>query len=89
MPLWTPTPALSSTPTKAGPPPNTPSVLSTRRAVRFVEDSPAELRDRPRTPVSLRFLYAHLLTELARHAGHGEFLVEQLRARRGAHEPGD
>ncbi len=34
------------------------------------------------TPVSLRFLYAHLLTELARHAGHGEILVEQLRARR-------
>jgi len=41
------------------------------------------------TPVSLRFLYAHLLTELARHAGHGEILVEQLRARRGADEPGD
>jgi len=41
------------------------------------------------TPVSLRFLYAHLLTELARHAGHGEILVEQLRARRGAREPGD
>ncbi len=41
------------------------------------------------TPVSLRFLFAHLLTELARHAGHGEILVEQLRARRGADEPGD
>lgn len=41
------------------------------------------------TPVSLRFLYAHLLTELARHTGHGEILVEQLRARRGADEPGD
>ncbi len=40
------------------------------------------------TPVSLRFLYAHLLTELARHAGHGEILVEQLRARRGTGEPG-
>jgi hypothetical protein len=40
------------------------------------------------TAVSLRFLYAHLLTELARHAGHGEILVEQLRARRGAGEPG-
>ncbi len=40
-------------------------------------------------PVSLRFLYAHLLTELARHVGHGEILVEQLRARRGAGEPGD
>lgn len=31
-------------------------------------------------PVSLRFVYAHLLTELARHAGHGDVLVEQLRA---------
>jgi len=41
------------------------------------------------SPVSLRFLYAHLLTELARHVGHGEILVEQLRARRGAGEPGD
>jgi len=41
------------------------------------------------TPVSLRFLYAHLLTEVARHAGHGKILVEQLRARRGADEPGD
>lgn len=41
------------------------------------------------TPVSLRFLYAHLLTELARHAGHGEILVEQLRARRAAGEPGN
>ena len=41
------------------------------------------------TPVSLRFIYVHLLTELARHAGHGEILVEQLRARRGAGEPSD
>jgi hypothetical protein len=39
------------------------------------------------TAVSLRFLYAHLLTELARHAGHGEILVEQLQARREAGEP--
>jgi len=37
----------------------------------------------------LRFLYAHLLTELARHVGYGEILVEQLQARRGAGEPGD
>jgi hypothetical protein len=36
------------------------------------------------TPVSLRFIYAHLLTELARHAGHGDILIEQLRARRAA-----
>ncbi len=41
------------------------------------------------TPVSLRFLYAHLLTELARHAGHGDILVEQLRGRRTSAEPGD
>lgn len=34
------------------------------------------------SPVSLRFLYAHLLTELARHAGQGDILVEQLRGRR-------
>jgi hypothetical protein len=39
------------------------------------------------TPISLRFLFAHLLTELARHAGHGDILVEQLRARRKAGEP--
>ena len=41
------------------------------------------------TPISLRFLYAHLLTELARHAGHGDILVEQLQARRGVDDPGD
>jgi hypothetical protein len=34
-------------------------------------------------PVSLRFVLAHLVAELARHAGHGGILVEQLRARRG------
>jgi len=33
-------------------------------------------------PVSLRFIYAHLIAELARHAGHGDILAEQLRARR-------
>lgn len=33
-------------------------------------------------PVSLRFVLAHLVAELARHAGHGDILVEQLRARR-------
>lgn len=41
------------------------------------------------TPVSLRFLYAHLLTELARHTGHGDILVEQLKARRGRDGAGD
>lgn len=38
------------------------------------------------SPVSLRFIYAHLLTELARHAGHGDILVEQLQARRGSND---
>ena len=41
------------------------------------------------TPVSLRFIYAHLLTELARHAGHGDILIEQLEARRGQDELSD
>lgn len=35
--------------------------------------------------VSLRFIYAHMIAELARHAGHGDILVEQLRA---AQRPG-
>jgi hypothetical protein len=33
-------------------------------------------------PVSLRFIYAHLIAELARHAGHGDVLVEQLTAQK-------
>ena len=33
-------------------------------------------------PVSLRYVYAHMVAELARHAGHGDILVEQLLARR-------
>jgi hypothetical protein len=36
-----------------------------------------------RGPVSLRFIYAHIIQELARHAGHGDILVEQITARRG------
>ncbi|MET8520274.1 DinB family protein [Nocardioides sp. NPDC004968] len=32
--------------------------------------------------VSLRFIYAHMIQELARHAGHGDILVEQIRAGR-------
>ncbi|MEN8672150.1 DinB family protein [Nocardioides sp.] len=32
--------------------------------------------------VSLRFVYGHLIAELARHAGHGDILVELLRAAR-------
>jgi hypothetical protein len=30
--------------------------------------------------VSLRYIYAHLIAEYARHAGHGDILVEQLHA---------
>jgi hypothetical protein len=35
-------------------------------------------------PVSLRYVYGHMVAELARHAGHGDILVEQLLARRGS-----
>ena len=31
-------------------------------------------------PVSLRYIYGHMIAELARHAGHGDILVEQLKA---------
>ena len=34
--------------------------------------------------VSLRFVLVHMVQELARHAGHGDILLEQLRARRNA-----
>lgn len=33
--------------------------------------------------VSLRYIYAHLIAEYARHAGHADILVEQLTAARG------
>ncbi|WP_114906564.1 DinB family protein [Ornithinimicrobium murale] len=32
--------------------------------------------------VNLRYLYGHMVAELARHAGHGDILVEQIRAAR-------
>lgn len=35
------------------------------------------------TPVTLRWVLLHMIRELARHAGHGDILVEQLHARRG------
>jgi len=35
------------------------------------------------TPVTLRYVLHHLVAELARHAGQGDILVEQLRAARG------
>lgn len=31
--------------------------------------------------VSLRYIYLHVIAELAHHAGHGDILVEQLHAR--------
>lgn len=34
------------------------------------------------TPVTLRWVLLHMIRELARHAGHGDILVEQLHARR-------
>ena len=33
-----------------------------------------------RSPMSLRWVYLHLIEELARHAGHGDILREQLLA---------
>jgi hypothetical protein len=35
-----------------------------------------------RGPVNLRFIYGHVIAELARHAGHADILLEQLRAKR-------
>jgi uncharacterized damage-inducible protein DinB len=34
------------------------------------------------TPVTVRWVLMHMVRELARHAGHGDILVEQLHARR-------
>lgn len=34
------------------------------------------------TTVTLRFVLQHMIAELARHAGHGDILVEQIRDRR-------
>ena len=33
-------------------------------------------------PVNLRFIYGHMIAEFARHAGHGDILVEQIKAGR-------
>lgn len=30
--------------------------------------------------VSLRYIYAHLIAEYARHAGHGDILIEQIKS---------
>jgi hypothetical protein len=36
-----------------------------------------------RSPMSLRWIYLHLIEELARHAGHGDILREQILAADG------
>lgn len=51
------------------------------RAIAAEHDLDDELPWRERS-ISLRYLYAHMTAELARHAGHGDILVEQIRARR-------
>lgn len=35
-----------------------------------------------RSPLTLRWVYAHMIRELARHAGHGDILREQIEAAR-------
>ena len=43
-------------------------------------DLDAEVAHYRRGPVSLRWVYLHMIEELARHAGHADILVEQIRA---------
>jgi hypothetical protein len=43
--------------------------------------TPLGLVKRHQGPVSLRFIFGHMIAELARHAGHGDILVEQITAR--------
>ncbi len=67
-----------------GPEDSIDSVLSAFRkaCVRSREIAAAHQLDEQyawhRGPVSLRFIYLHMIAELARHAGHGDILVEQL-----------
>ena len=51
------------------------------RAIAAEHDLDEEFSTRHGT-VSLRWVLTHLIQELARHAGHGDILVEQLVARR-------
>lgn len=37
-------------------------------------------------PLSLRFIYTHMIQEYARHAGHGDILIEQITAVRSRAE---
>lgn len=39
-----------------------------------------------RSPLTLRWVYAHMIRELARHAGHGDILREQILAARAAQQ---
>ena len=55
--------------------------VSGRRSHRAEHDLDEEFSTRHGT-VSLRWVLTHLIQELARHAGHGDMLVEQLVARR-------
>lgn len=48
-------------------------------AARFDLDGVLDWRG---TPVTVRWVLMHMVRELARHAGHGDILVEQLHARR-------
>lgn len=41
-----------------------------------------EVLDWRGTPVTVRWVLMHMVRELARHAGHGDVLIEQLHARR-------
>lgn len=38
-------------------------------------------RHNRRGPLTLRWIYLHMIEELARHAGHADILAEQIRAR--------
>lgn len=49
------------------------------RAVAAEHDLDEQFSWHDRT-VSLRFIFSHMIAELARHAGHADILVEQLRA---------
>ncbi len=49
------------------------------RAVAAEHDLDEQFSWHDRT-VSLRFVFSHMIAELARHAGHGDILVEQLKA---------
>jgi hypothetical protein len=53
-------------------------VESSRVAARYGLDDVA-LHNR-RSPISLRWVYLHLIEELARHCGHGDILREQILA---------